>query len=36
MYLKDTEFEDENWVQLIRSRVQLRVFVYTLMNFRVP
>jgi hypothetical protein len=36
MDLREIGIDGANWIQLARDRVQWRVFVNTVMNFRVP
>jgi hypothetical protein len=36
MGIKETEFLDANWIQMVQGRVLWRVFVKTVMNLRVP
>jgi len=36
MDLRETEIDGANWIQLAQDRVQVRDFVSTVMNLRVP
>jgi hypothetical protein len=36
MELGETRIDGTNWIRLAQHRVQLRAFVSTVMNFRVP
>jgi hypothetical protein len=36
LYLRETEIDGENWIQLAQDRVRWRSFVNTVMNLRVP
>jgi hypothetical protein len=36
MDLREIGIDGANWIQLVQNRVQLRVFVNTVMNLRVP
>jgi hypothetical protein len=36
MDLRDIEIDGANWIRLAQNRAQLRTFVSTVMNFRIP
>jgi hypothetical protein len=36
MYLKETGIDGANWIRLAQDRFQLRAFMSTVMNLRVP